>query len=190
MGLVFRQFKPWRRPTTPPLEAVLAAVLAHRPKRRSLINQRPLPRLRELFAEFSAEKHSSHPRNRRSGAVPAWPVARCVRVYQQLVPAGGVMGADNARRGRGMPPVNPAGHGGNQKSRREAGMAMSRSRPVIFASGLLQQAAGVITDFSAGNAVLGCCRRPAVRRGSLACRAGKEEDMATRAPMRSEQSQS
>jgi hypothetical protein len=38
--------------------------------------------------------------------------------------------------------------------------AIASTSPLRIASGLLRQVAGVITDFRAGNAMLGCCGRP------------------------------
>jgi len=58
--------------------------------------------------------------------------------------------------------------------RHDTPCVLFRSRARCIASGLLHWAAGVITDFSASNAVLGCIRLPTYpTRAPVVCRAGQ-----------------
>jgi hypothetical protein len=77
---------------------------------------------------------------------------------------GEVNGADNGQVEACRPSTLLAGAHFNGAARsRDAKISTTPRR---IASGLLQQATGVITDFSAGNGVLGCSRPPPARQGS------------------------
>jgi hypothetical protein len=130
------------------------------------INQRPLPRLQNYSR---VQRRKRLPKGRQRKAIWRRPSLASVCV------GAGAPAAPSCRRGDasrqraqvgGMPPVNSAGLCANVKLAARICNANVLTTPRRIASGLLQQAAGVITDFSAGDAVLGCCRRPTVRRGS------------------------
>lgn len=165
MGPVFRQFKAWRCPTPAGSRGSIGAPLSHIDPNSDGGLTRGLYQGSRTIRRVQRRKRFPKSRQKKAiCAVPAWPATPSVQARRQLLPCGRGDGADNEL--EACRALNSAGLSTNAKFAAGSRKANVLTTPSRGASGLLQQAAGVITDFSAGNAVLGCCRRPTVRRGS------------------------